>query len=198
MRSLRVRTQRVSHITMINFLFHIKKFILVFIVWEEPKKRTLGPRQRQILWKRAGGKCEACDKQISYLDMQVGHKTAYSKGGSTTLRNSVCLCYTCNKLQGTDSFSTFLKKLGKSSPVNEARDVLKTLTVVQLKELAKMHKISVKGKKEEGWFRTTVKPPTKSQYISAIAKKVSLQDINSSIKNLPAPAKLKRKRRSTY
>ena len=167
-------------------------------MWEEPKKRTLGTRERQILWKRAGGKCEACSKQISYLDMQVGHKTAYSRGGSTTLRNSVCLCYTCNKLQGTDSYSTFLKKLGKSSPVNESRDVLKTLGVAQLKELAKMHNIIVKGKKVEDFFGYSIKPPTKAQFISAISKKVSLQDINSSIKNLPAPVKRKRKRRSTY
>jgi len=167
-------------------------------MWDEPRKRTLRNRDRQILWKRAGGKCEACDKPISYLDMQVGHKTAYSKGGSTSLRNSVCLCYTCNKLQGTDSYSVFLKKLGKSSPSNEAKDILKTLTVAQLKELAKMHKVTVRGKKVDDWLGTTVKPPKKAQYISAISKKVSLEDINSSIKNIPAPVKKKKKRRSNY
>ena len=168
----------------------------MFLVWEEPRKRTLGTRERQILWKRADGKCQACGKPITYLDMQVGHKTAYSKGGSTTLRNSVCLCYTCNKLQGTDSFSNFLKKLGKSSPANEAKDILKSLKIAQLKELAKMHGVIVRGKKDEDWYGTTTKTPTKTQYITAISKKVSLGDIKSSIKNIPAPEKKKRKRRS--
>ena len=127
--------------------------------------------------------------------MQVGHKTAYSKGGGTTLRNSACLCYKCNKLQGTDSWSKFMKKMGKSSPSNQAKDVLKSLTVAQLKELAKMHKVSVRGKKVEDWFDTVVKPPTKAQYISAIAKKVSREEINSSIKDIPEPEKKKKKRR---
>ncbi len=74
-------------------------------------KRTLGIRDRQILFERAKHKCEACKKKIDYSEMQVGHKKAYSKGGATTMANSVCLCYKCNKLQGTDSFDTLIKKL---------------------------------------------------------------------------------------
>ena len=91
-----------------------------------------------------------------------------------------------------------MKKLGKSSPVNEAKDVLKTLTVAQLKELAKMHKVTVRGKKEQDWYGTTTKAPTKTQYITAISKKVTPEDIKSSIKNIPAPEKRKRKRKSSY
>jgi len=78
---------------------------------EERKKRTLSLRDRQILYERAGGRCEACGRKISFAEMQVGHKKAYSKGGATTLTNAVCLCYRCNKLQGTDSFETLKKKL---------------------------------------------------------------------------------------
>jgi 5-methylcytosine-specific restriction endonuclease McrA len=66
--------------------------------FNETEKRTLGTRDRQILLERANHRCEACGKQIDYSDMQVGHKTAYSKGGGTSLRNFVCLCYKCNKL----------------------------------------------------------------------------------------------------
>ena len=84
---------------------------------QSPKsiKRTLGIRDKQILYQRAKGKCEACGKKIEFSEMQTGHKTAASKGGSTTFRNSVCLCYKCNKLQGTDSWATFMKKYGKSN-----------------------------------------------------------------------------------
>ncbi|MBI2547224.1 MAG: hypothetical protein HYW23_02145 [Candidatus Aenigmarchaeota archaeon] len=53
-------------------------------------------------------------KKIEFSEMQTGHKTVASKGGNATLRNSVCLCYKCNKLQGTDSWATFIKKMGKS------------------------------------------------------------------------------------
>ena len=164
-------------------------------MWDEPKKRkrSLGIRDRQILWERAKHKCEACGKKIDYTEMLVGHKTAYSKGGSTTLRNSACLCYKCNKLQGTDSWSVFLKKLGKASPSNEAKTILKTLTVPQLKKLAKKHNISVKGKKVEGFFSDTIKPPTKAQYVSAISRKVSPQKIKSFKKNSPVTPKRKKK-----
>jgi len=77
------------------------------------KKRTLGIRDKQILYQRAKGRCEGCGKKIEFSDMQSGHKNPASKGGSATLRNSVCVCYTCNKLQGTDDWATFMRKLGK-------------------------------------------------------------------------------------
>lgn len=52
--------------------------------WDDkPRKRTLGTRDKQILLERAGYKCEACGKTLTYSEMQVGHKNAYSKGGST-------------------------------------------------------------------------------------------------------------------
>ena len=57
------------------------------------KKRSLGINDKQILYRRAKGKCEACRKKIEYDEMQVGHRTAYSKGGATTLANCACLCY---------------------------------------------------------------------------------------------------------
>ena len=74
-------------------------------------KRSLGSNDRDILYMRAKGKCESCGKKIDQSEMQVGHKTAYSKGGATTLANSACLCYRCNKLQGTGSLTTLKKKL---------------------------------------------------------------------------------------
>jgi len=78
---------------------------------QRSSKRTLGVRDKQILYRRAKGKCEGCGKRIEYDEMQVGHRRAYSKGGATTLANSACLCYRCNKLQGTGSLETLKKKL---------------------------------------------------------------------------------------
>lgn len=125
--------------------------------------------------------------------MQVGHKIAYSKGGSTTLRNSVCLCYKCNKLQGTDSWSMFLRKLGKPSSLNDVKSLLRSLIVPQLKKLAKKYNITVKGKKVEEFFTDTIKPPTKAQYVSTLSKKISTQEINSFKRNVPKTTKYKKK-----
>jgi 5-methylcytosine-specific restriction endonuclease McrA len=78
------------------------------------EKRTLSIRDKEILYEKAKGRCEnpKCNKKIKFIEMQVGHKTAHSKGGKTNLSNCVCLCYGCNRLQGTDSWATFLRKQG--------------------------------------------------------------------------------------
>ena len=49
---------------------------------EKPVKRTLGIRDRQILFERSHHKCEnpTCGKENEFSEMQVGHKKAYSKG----------------------------------------------------------------------------------------------------------------------
>ncbi|MBU4242668.1 MAG: HNH endonuclease [Nanoarchaeota archaeon] len=78
---------------------------------QKKTKRSLGKNDKDILYLRAKKKCEGCGKKLDQSEMQVGHKTAYSKGGATTLANSACLCYRCNKLQGTGSLTTLKKKL---------------------------------------------------------------------------------------
>ena len=163
---------------------------------DESSKRTLGSRDRQILWERANHKCQFCGKEIDLIDMQVGHKKAYSKGGSTTLRNSGCLCYRCNKLQGTDSWDTFLKKMGKEPEESKTKNYLKNLSLTQLKYLAKVNNISVKGRTEEDLFSTYQIAPSKTQYINALSK-LSQSKIDSDLKKMPIPEKKKKKRKSS-
>lgn len=168
--------------------------------WEEkPTKRTLGIRDKQILLERAGYKCEACGKEIRFSEMQVGHKTAASKGGNATLENCVCLCYKCNKLQGTDSWETFLKKLGKQGSVSSnsgVKQTLQGLTLPKLRFLAKKHKIKVKGRIEEGLFEDRKIPPSKAQYVTALAKRLTEKDIESDLKEFTQKPKKKRKKSS--
>ena len=79
------------------------------------KKRSLGIRDRKILYEdRAKGKCQHCGGKILFSEIHVGHKTAYSKGGSTSFRNVLALCYGCNNKQGTDSYTAYCRKTGKS------------------------------------------------------------------------------------
>ena len=95
--------------------------------WDDDRdaKRSLGIRDKQILYDRAKGRCEnpACRKKISFVEMIPGHKRAWSAGGRTTIANSVCLCYACNKKQGNDSWAVFLKKQGHGAikPAEKAR-----------------------------------------------------------------------------
>ncbi len=77
------------------------------------KKKVLGTSDKEILWERAGKRCESCGKRLEFPAMQAGHKQARAKGGTATLRNSVCLCYVCNKQQGTDSWQVYMRKKGK-------------------------------------------------------------------------------------
>ena len=102
---------------------------------DNDSKRTLGSRDRQILYRNANDKCEnpACRKKLRFDEMQVGHKKAWSKGGKTTLANSVCLCYSCNKLQGTDSWVAFLKKQNV-----EDKDMIKNGKIETLKKHLKL------------------------------------------------------------
>ena len=114
--------------------------------------------------------------------MQVGHKTAWSRGGTTTLKNSVCLCWRCNNLQGTDSWVVFLKKQGvavadpKSEKI-EVKKILATKTVLQLKALAKQHGFRVSREVVENFFDSYTKAPTKAQYIKLLSAKLKLADL---------------------
>lgn len=158
-------------------------------------KRTLGIREKQILYRNANKRCQnpACGKKIDFDEMQVGHKTAWSKGGKTTLRNSVCLCYRCNKLQGRDSWSTFLRKQGAKDQKAQTKASLESLNLSQLKVLAKRHNIKVKGKTEEFLFETVHKAPTKKQYVSRLKGIVTEKEVRS----LPKEAKPTRKKRKS-
>ena len=169
------------------------------LFYDEPQRRTLGIRDRQILWERAGRKCESCVKEISFTEMQVGHKTAYSKGGSTTLKNTVCLCYGCNKLQGTDSWTTFQKKMGRTTEEQKGhlRGSLDTLTLPQLKFLANKYNVKPKGRVEEGFFEDRKLPPSKKQYVNALSKIVSESDIELARNTVVEKPVVKKKKRSS-
>ena len=165
---------------------------------EKKTKRTLGIRDKQILYRNANKRCQnpACKKKIDFDEMQVGHKNAYSKGGSTSLRNSVCLCYRCNKLQGTDSWATFLRKQNVKDNNAKIKDSLESLTINQLKALAKKHNIKVKGTVEESFFETRTKAPTKKQYISKLKGKVTEREISSARKQVTSPKTKKKRKKS--
>lgn len=152
-------------------------------IWDDDdrdSKRTLGTRDKEILWLKAKKRCEnpACGKEIDFIDMEAGHGKAWSKGGRTTMKNSICLCHGCNKRQGTDTWATFLKKQGIEDKSTTMKKSLDTLSVSQLKSLAEKHHIKVKGSVEESWGDSYRKPPSKSQYISKLSKVITDSELN--------------------
>ena len=158
-------------------------------------KRSLGTRDRQILLKNADYKCQNCHKVVDYSSMQVGHKKAWSRGGRTTMKNSVCLCYECNKLQGRDSWEKFQKKQGREDPdfkIKQIKEILENLSIKQLKSLAENHHIKIRGRIDEDSYDSSRKAPTKKLYVTKLFKILSLEEINSIPKEEP---KLKKKRR---
>jgi len=175
------------------------------ILWDDGRdsKRTIGIRDKQILYRNVKGICQnpGCNKKIDFDEMQVGHKTAWSRGGNTTFKNSVCLCYRCNKLQGTDSWAVFLKKQGIEDPKTKIQDSVKEglekLTITQLKQLATKKRVKVTGQVVESLFDSRTKAPTKRQYISKLSKVVTSTDLRSVPKEVKKPAKKKRQTRSS-
>jgi hypothetical protein len=174
------------------------------LFWDDGRdtKRSLGIRDKQILYDRAKGRCEnpVCRKKISFSEMVVGHKKAWSERGRTTLANSVCLCYACNRKQGTDSWAVFLKKQGYEDPKVKAKQLIKqrleALSVKQLKYLAEKHHIKVKGQVVYDWDGSYTKPPTKKQYITKLSGLATAKDLGSVPKETPKPAKKKTRRES--
>ncbi len=154
---------------------------------DEPVRRTLGIRDKQILYDEiAKGKCQNCGAEIRFSDMQVGHKTAYSKGGSTTLKNSVALCYRCNKLQGTDSWDVFQRRQGKTIASDKLTDVLNKLSMRELKYLATKHGVKLKGTYVEGGLFEDdyYKAPSKQRYVKELAKVVSENEVKSDLSEM--------------
>jgi hypothetical protein len=61
--------------------------------------------------------------------------------------------------------------------------------------LAKKYNVKVRGRKKEGLWEDSRIPPSKTQYVNALAKHVSENDISSALKEIPNKVKKKRKRR---
>jgi hypothetical protein len=81
------------------------------------------------------------------------------------------------------------------TPEEKAKKLLQKLSLRELKYLAQKHRIKVKGRVSGNWFGETRLPPTKKQYVNALARELSEAQIKREIKNIPKEeAKKKGKR----
>lgn len=168
-------------------------------LWGEPekkKKKKTVPRLliRRNVWERDKGICQICGRKVDPQNWELGHKRAKSKGGQLTFKNCFVVHPSCNKSQRTLTFKQARKIAGGPKTAQEkTKDALKKLTTGELKYLAKKHGVTPKGKVVEGLFSNTVKPPAKSQYVSALAKVVTTSTIRAELRGKPKPAKRKKK-----
>ena len=90
------------------------------------------------------------------------------------------------------------KKLGLADdPEDLAKEALKTLTIHQLKYLAKESLVKVKSKTSEGFWGSTTSAPPKSKYVNALSKKLTVDKIKKMLAKMPKPEKKKKKKRKS-
>ena len=159
--------------------------------FEEGKKRSK-PTQalRKMVYARDNGICRICQEKVNPFYFEVGHDVAHSKGGKLTLRNAILLCPPCNKSMRTLTLKQARKALGlpePNTPQDEAKKALNKLNMREIRFLVKNHRIKVKSKVEEGFFSTTVWLPSKRQYINALSKVLTSEQIAEEVKNIPKP-----------
>ena len=169
------------------------------LFFEEEKKRPK-PTQalKRMVFRRDNGICRLCHEKVDAFNFEVGHDLAHSKGGKLNLQNAILLCSPCNKSMRTLTLKEARKALGlpePNSPQEESKKTLNKLSLKELKFLTKNHRIKMKGKIEEGWFSDTVLAPTKRQFVNALAKELTSQQVAEELKTMPKPEPKKKRRK---
>ena len=150
-----------------------------------------------MIYIRDKGICRLCNEKVDPFNFQVGHDIAHSKGGKLNLQNAILLCSLCNSSMSTLTLKQARKALGFKSPEEESKKALKKLSMKELKFLAKSQSIKLKGKISEGFYSDTILAPTKAQYVNALAKELTNEQISNEIKNVPIPEPKKKHRKRT-
>lgn len=67
--------------------------------------------RREAIFKREGGSCFYCMRQVPVRKRCMDHVVPRAHGGNNSYRNLVLSCMECNALKGEDSAEDFLRKL---------------------------------------------------------------------------------------
>ncbi len=80
-------------------------------------KRTIGKKQRELLWSTYLGKdsrlgqCYACNNELDILYSEAGHVIAFEQGGTDNIDNLRPICVTCNRGMGTENLEEYKEKI---------------------------------------------------------------------------------------
>jgi len=169
------------------------------LFWDEEEKRPTPTKTlKKMVYERDKGRCRICGAKVDPFNFEIGHDKAHSKGGKLTLKNAILLCPTCNRSMQTLSLKQVRKKLGlPETPEDRSKKLLQKLSLRELKYLAQKHRIKVKGRVFEAWFSETRLPPSKRQYVNALAKELNEAQIKREIKNIPKIERKKKRRKKS-
>ena len=155
---------------------------------DEEKRTKPTAALKRLVYSRDKGVCRLCGERVDPFDFDIGHNTAFAKGGKLTYKNAILLHPKCNRSMQKLNLKEARKALGMPESEEElAKRVLNTLSMNQLKKLAKENFIRLKSRVEEGFFSDKVIQPTRRQYINALAKVLSADKIKASIAAMPKP-----------
>jgi hypothetical protein len=166
---------------------------------DEGRRPTPTKALKSLVYRRDKGKCRLCGLPVDPLEFEVGHNTAFAKGGKLTLQNALLLHPSCNRSMSTLKLKQARQVLGlPETPEEQAKMILNTLNMTQLRYLAKDAYVKLKSKVERGWFSETVTRPSKRQYINAIAKRLSAEDIKKKLASMPKVERKKRRAKRSH
>lgn len=74
------------------------------------RKRSLTKKELAPILRAQDGECACCEKELTLEEAVAGHIKAHSKGGPTTIENTVALCAPCNLEQRDMDFYEFREK----------------------------------------------------------------------------------------
>jgi hypothetical protein len=170
---------------------------------EEPKRTKPTKALQKMVYLRDKGFCRVCNEKVDPFNFEIGHDIAHSKGGKLTLQNAILICSLCNKSMRTLTLKQMRKQLGLPEPENQQdkiKKALNKLSLIELKYLAKNQDVRVKGRVSEGFLSSTTLAPSKKQYITALSKELTEEQIKANLAKMPKsePKKKKRKKRNSY
>ena len=75
------------------------------------KRKALTRATRKLVYKKYGGHCAYCGKQIPYEEMQVDHVQPIYRGGTNDVDNLLPSCHPCNFYKDSMELEEFRKRL---------------------------------------------------------------------------------------
>ena len=152
-------------------------------MWDEPKKTVPKKLLRRMIWERDKGICQVCHRMADQFDWELGHNRARSRGGKLTFKNTYVVHSSCNRSQQTLSLKSVRRMIGAPETEHDrVKRLLDSLTMKQLKDLAQKHGVKLHTKVREGFFEDTVVRPGKRQYVNALAKVVTLRQVQAQMR----------------
>ena len=96
---------------------YMRRFVRDVNPASKDPRRNFDTNERIVLWRWAGGRCQAegCHKQMTLDEMHADHAESHSKGGATRLENGQALCIECNLKKGSKSSSPGIPRAKKAS-----------------------------------------------------------------------------------